>query len=163
MPFKQKKSICSSARTTKMRFLSSVNHDIIEMLFSRKSISMVLIKVRRTKAKYHKEATFLSSFLLTWSKYTGPKWPWSNQHAGFMSQMHGTSLPSTPWPFWTCIFTSGKGAFTNYVYKICPFLTTYPLRLLFLWYKSLQKVDSFDHLPSFSCKGSLWTAPKEDV
>ena len=47
------------------------------------------------------------------------------------------------------------GAFTNYVYKICLFLTTYPLRLHFLWYKSLQKVDFFDHLPTSSCKRSL--------
>ena len=29
------------------------------------------------------------------------------------------------------------------------------LRLHFLWYKSLQKVDFFDHLPRFSCKRSL--------
>ena len=35
-----------------------------------------------------------------------------------------------------------------------------PLRLHILWYKSLQKVDFFDHLPPFSCKRSLWTAPK---
>ena len=34
-----------------------------------------------------------------------------------------------------------------------------PLRLHFLWYKSLQKVDFFDHLPPSSCKHSLWTAP----
>ena len=25
-----------------------------------------------------------------------------------MSKMDGTRLPSTPWPFWTCISTSGK-------------------------------------------------------
>ena len=35
---------------------------------------------------------------------------------------------------------SPKGAFTNYVYKIWLFLTTYPLCLHFLWYKSLQQV-----------------------
>ena len=34
-----------------------------------------------------------------------------------------------------------------------------PLCLHFLWYKSLQKVDFFDHLPPSSCKRSLWTAP----
>ena len=34
-----------------------------------------------------------------------------------------------------------------------------PLRLHFLWYKSLQKVNFFDHLPPSSCKRSLWTAP----
>ena len=33
------------------------------------------------------------------------------------------------------------------------------LRLHFLWYESLQKVDFFDHLPPSSCKRSLWTAP----
>ena len=27
------------------------------------------------------------------------------------------------------------------------FLTTYPLRLPLLWYKSLQQVDFFQHLP----------------
>ena len=30
-----------------------------------------------------------------------------------------------------------------------------PLRLHFLWYESLQKVDFFDHLPPSSCKRSL--------
>ncbi len=35
-----------------------------------------------------------------------------------------------------------------------------PLRLHFLWYKSLQKVNFFDHLPPSSCKHSLWKAPK---
>ena len=30
-----------------------------------------------------------------------------------------------------------------------------PLRLHFLWYKCLQKVDFFDHLPPSSCKRSL--------
>ena len=34
-----------------------------------------------------------------------------------------------------------------------------PLRLHFLWYKSLQKVNFFDHLPPSSCKRSLWTPP----
>ena len=37
-----------------------------------------------------------------------------------------------------------KGAFTNYVYKIWGvFLPPTSLRLHFLWYKSLQKVDFF--------------------
>jgi hypothetical protein len=30
------------------------------------------------------------------------------KQASPMSKMDGTRLPSTPWPFWTCIFTSGK-------------------------------------------------------
>ena len=34
-----------------------------------------------------------------------------------------------------------------------------PLRLHFLWYESLQKVNFFDHLPPSSCKRSLWTTP----
>ena len=36
-----------------------------------------------------------------------------------------------------------KGLFTNYVDKILAFLTTYPLRWHFLWYKCWQKVDNF--------------------
>ena len=39
------------------------------------------------------------------------------------------------------------------------FLPPNPLRLHFLWYKSLQKVDFFYHLPPSSCKRSLWMAP----
>ena len=38
-----------------------------------------------------------------------------------------------------------------------------PLRLHFLWYKSLQKVDFIDHLPPSSCKRSLRTTPKETL
>ena len=37
-----------------------------------------------------------------------------------------------------------------------------PLRLHFLWYECLQKVDILDHLPTESCKHSLWTPPNED-
>ena len=33
------------------------------------------------------------------------------------------------------------------------------LRLHFLWYECLQKVANLDHLPTSSCKRSLWTAP----
>ena len=54
------------------------------------------------KANYFKKECFLSSFLLTWSKYTGPKWSWSTQQASTMSEMHETSLLSTPWSFWIC-------------------------------------------------------------
>ena len=43
--------------------------------------------------------------------------------------------------------------------KLVFFWPPTPLRLYFLWYKSLQKLDFFDHLPPFSCKRSLWTAP----
>ena len=37
------------------------------------------------KAKLYQETPLSSSFLLTWSKYTGPKWPWSTQQASPMS------------------------------------------------------------------------------
>ena len=37
-----------------------------------------------------------------------------------------------------------------------------PLRLHFLWYKSLQKKFFFDHLPPSSCKRSLWTPPNTE-
>ena len=33
------------------------------------------------KPNYFKKQCFSSSFLLTWSKYTSPKWPWSTQQA----------------------------------------------------------------------------------
>ena len=58
--------------------------------------------------------------------------------------------------FHQCV--SHNEAFTNYVYKIWLFLTTYPLPFTFS-YKSLQKLDFFDHLPPSSCKRSLWTTP----
>ena len=40
------------------------------------------------------------------------------------------------------------------------FFTVHPLPSLFLWYESWQKVDFLDHVPTLSCKGSLWTLPK---
>ena len=49
-----------------------------------------------------------------------------------------------------------QSTFTRFVF----FWPPTPLRLHFLWYKSLQKVRFFDHLPPSSCKRSLWTAPK---
>ena len=45
--------------------------------------------------------------------------------------------------------------FTRFVF----FWPPTPLRLHFLWYKSLQKVNFFDYLPPSSCKRSLWTPP----
>ena len=45
--------------------------------------------------------------------------------------------------------------FTNFGF----FWPPTPLRLHFLWYESLQKVNFFDHLPPSSCKRSLWTTP----
>ena len=59
------------------------------------------------KPNYFKKQHFSSSFLLTWSKYTGLKWQWSTRQANAMHWRHETSLLITPWPFWTCSFTSG--------------------------------------------------------
>ena len=44
--------------------------------------------------------------------------------------------------------------------RFCFFGPPTPLGLHFLWYKSLQKVNFFDHPPPSSCKRSLWTTPK---
>ena len=64
-----------------------------------------------------------------------------------------------------CIPKRGLATFRDVVYLLggihklrlqdLAFLTTYPLRLHFLWYKSLQKVNFFDHLHPSSCKRSL--------
>ena len=59
------------------------------------------------KPEYSKKQRFSSSFLHTWSKHTGPKWSWSTLQANFIHIRHGTSLLSSPWSFWTCLFTSG--------------------------------------------------------
>ena len=42
------------------------------------------------KPNYFKKQRFSSSFLLTWSKYTGSKWPWSTPKASSMHFRHGT-------------------------------------------------------------------------
>ena len=47
------------------------------------------------------------TYILDVNMYTGPKKPWSTEQASLMSEMHGTSLQSTPQPFWTYIFISG--------------------------------------------------------
>ena len=54
-----------------------------------------------------------------------------------------------------CIRGRSQTTFTRFVF----FWPPSPLRLHFLWYKSLQKVDFFDHLPPSSCKRSLWMPP----
>ena len=41
--------------------------------------------------------------------------------------------------------------------RFCFFWSPTLLRLHFLWYKSLQKLDFFDHLSPSSCKRSFWT------
>ena len=56
------------------------------------------------KQDIYKAKLFLSAFLITSSKYTSPKWPWSTWKASFMYLRLGNSLLSTPWPFWTHIF-----------------------------------------------------------
>ena len=61
------------------------------------------------------------------------------------------------WSFW--IRGRSQTTFTRFGF----FWPPTPLRLHFLWYKSLQKVNFFDHLPPSSCKRSLWTAPKNSV
>ena len=43
------------------------------------------------KPNYFKDQHFSSSFLLTWSKYTGPKWPRSTWEASSMALRHGIS------------------------------------------------------------------------
>ena len=45
------------------------------------------------------KAKKIQSFLHTWSKHTGSKWPWSTWKASSMHLRHGTSLLSTPWHF----------------------------------------------------------------
>ena len=63
------------------------------------------IKKKIDKAKlvtnYFRKQCSSSSFLLTWSRYTGPKWLLSTEQASPLSKIHTTSLLSTPWPFWT--------------------------------------------------------------
>ena len=59
----------------------------------------------------------------------------------------------------------GKATHLNCFYLHINFEQIYPkpaivLCLHFQQYKSLQKVDFFDHLPTSSCKRSLWTPPK---
>ena len=61
--------------------------------------------------------------------------------------------------YYNILFSNFRGCsqttFTRFVF----FWPITPLRLHFLWYKSLQEVDFFDHLPPSSCKRSLWTTP----
>ena len=59
------------------------------------------------KPNYFKKQSFSSSFLLTWSRYTGTKWPWSTRQDSSMHLRHWNSMLSTPLPFWTCIFAPG--------------------------------------------------------
>ena len=53
------------------------------------------------KPNYFKKIFNHHLYLLTRQK-------WSTRQASFMHLRHETSLLSTPWQFWTCIFTSGK-------------------------------------------------------
>ena len=54
-----------------------------------------------------------------------------------------------------------KGAFTNYVYMICLFLTTYPPSVyIFYGIKVYKKSIFLTTYPPSSCKRSLWTTPK---
>ena len=44
-----------------------------------------LVFFRLIKPDFFKKKRFTSSFLLTWSKYAGPKWPWRTRQADFTS------------------------------------------------------------------------------
>ena len=59
---------------------------------------LIVLFTKKTKSKS----------LLTEGNNSGPKLPWSTQQASSMHLRHGTSLLSTPLPFWTCIITLGK-------------------------------------------------------
>ena len=50
----------------------------------------------KIKPNYFKKQRFSSWILLTRSKYTGSKWPWSTLHASFMHLRNETSLLSIP-------------------------------------------------------------------
>ena len=53
------------------------------------------------------------------------------------------------------------GAFTNYVYKIlASFDHLPPCVYIFYGMKVYKKFTFLDHLPTLSCKRSLWTPPK---
>ena len=47
------------------------------------------------KPNYFNKQCSSSSFLLTWSRYTVPKWPFVTELAIFMSKIYSTSLLST--------------------------------------------------------------------
>ena len=65
------------------------------------------------------------------------------------------------WPTWPKNDFSPKGPFTNNVYEILGFLTTYPLGFTLSMVWMLTKSGQFyHHLPTSSCKRSLWMAPK---
>ena len=63
-----------------------------------------------TSSFFLKVVNVSSSFLLNWSLYTGPKWPWSTHQASSISNMHRTSLLATKYVghFGPVYFTSGK-------------------------------------------------------
>ena len=65
----------------------------------------IYVDSKTLKPNYFKQQCSSSSFSLTWSRYTGPKWSWSTEQASTMSKMLSTSMLSTPWPFWTCILS----------------------------------------------------------
>ena len=61
---------------------------------------------RWMKPNYFRKQHSSSSFLL--KLICKSKMAMEPQQASPMSDMDGARLPSTPWPFWTCISTSGK-------------------------------------------------------
>ena len=74
------------------------------ILHARNENSKTEIIIVLLKPNYFKKQCS-SSFLLTWSRYTGPKWPLSTEQASPMSKIHSPSLLSTPWPCWTGILS----------------------------------------------------------
>ncbi len=105
----------------------------------------------------------ISELILNPSYYCGSELCW------LMSTTQQSKLRCTTWghlrePFEFCrihFFLRGRSQtmFTKFGF----FWPPTPLRLHFLWYESLQKVDFFDHLPPCSCKHSLWTPPNIDL
>ena len=60
--------------------------------------------------------------------------------------------------------TDAKGSFTNYVDKILPFFDHLPPCVDTFYGMNVDKKWTFlNHLPTSSCKRSLWTIPKEGV
>ena len=67
---------------------------------------------RYLKSNFFKKQHFSSSFLLTWSKYTGPNWPWSTEHASSVHLRHGTETPSKI--FWLLSESKPKFNFSHW-------------------------------------------------
>ena len=67
-----------------------------------------LCLLTHNKAKLLLEATFFIINFTYLKQICRSKMAMEPQQAIPIPKMDGTRLPSTPWPFWTCISTSGK-------------------------------------------------------